>query len=206
VKARVAVVFLFAIACAVPAAAQGDISLYGTYASTAFAATESFEAVAGTARHPGFGGGILASRLWRGVFLDVAMFQTKIDGERVFLDGTSVYKLGIPLQVKITPIDLAAGWRLTNGRLSSFLGAGISSVAYRETGGFSEGDDNVSQRKSGPLVLAGVDVAVTRWVRVGGELRYRAVKGILGASGISAAYDENRLGGTSGALRVSVGR
>jgi hypothetical protein len=191
---------------AVPAAAQGDISLYGTYASTAFAATESFEAVAGTARHPGFGGGILASRLWRGLFLDVAMFQTKIDGERVFLSGTSVYKLGIPLQVKITPIDLAAGWRLTNGRLSSFLGAGISSVAYRETGGFSEGDDNVSQRKSGPLVLAGVDVAVTRWVRVGGELRYRAVKGILGASGISAAYDENQLGGTSGALRVSVGR
>ena len=205
-KARIAAALLLGLCGAAPAAAQGDISLYGTYASTAFAATDSFEAVAGTARHPGFGGGILASRLWRGAFLDVGLFQTKIDGERVFLNGTSVYTLGIPLQVKITPVDLAAGWRLTNGRLSSFLGAGVSSVAYSETGAFSEDGDNVSLRKSGPLVLAGVDAGITKWVRVGGEVRYRAVKGILGSGGISGAYGENQLGGISGALRVSVGR
>jgi hypothetical protein len=205
-KARIAALLLFAISCAVPAAAQGDITLYGTYASTAFAATESFEAVSGTARHPGFGGGIVANRLWRGVFLDVGMFQTRIDGERVFLDSSSIYKLGIPLQVKVTPFDLAAGWRLINGRFSSYLGAGMSSVAYSETGNFSEDDDNVSERKVGPLVLAGADVAITKWVHVGGEVRYRAVKGILGSSGVSAAYSENQLGGISGAVRLSVGR
>jgi opacity protein-like surface antigen len=206
VRGRIAAALILALSCAVPAAAQGDITLYGTYASTAFTATESFEAVSGNARHPGFGGGIVANRLWRGVFLDVGMFQTKIDGERVFVDGTSVYKLGIPLQVKVTPIDLAAGWRLTSGRFSSFLGAGMSSVSYKETGDFFEGDDNVSVRKSGPLVLAGVDVAITKWVQVGAEIRYRAVKGILGSGGASGAFGEKELGGTSGAVRMSVGR
>jgi len=43
-------------------------------------------------------------------------------------------------------------------------------------------------------------------VHVGGEVRYRAVKGILGSSGISAAYSENQPGGISGAVRLSVGR
>jgi opacity protein-like surface antigen len=205
-KLRTAAALLFACSYAAPAAAQGALSLYGTYASTAFTAADSFKAVSGTARHPGFGGGIVANRLWRGVFLDAGMFQTKVDGERVFVDSGSIYKLGIPLQVKVTPIDLVAGWRLTNGRLSSFVGAGMSSVTYKETGDFSESDENVSQRKIGPAVLGGIDLAITKWVHVGGEIRYRAIKGVLGSGGVSEVYGENQLGGTSAAVRLSVGK
>jgi opacity protein-like surface antigen len=205
-KLRIAAVLLFACSAAVPAAAQGAISLYGSYAGTTFTATDSFKAISGTARHPGFGGGIVANRLWRGVFLDIGFFQTKVEGERVFVDSGSIYKLGIPLQVELTPIDLVAGWRLTKNRLSTFVGAGASSVSYKETADFSEGEDNVSQRKTGPVVLGGIDVALTKWVQVGAEIRYRAIKGVLGSSGVSEVYGENQLGGTSAAVRLSVGR
>jgi opacity protein-like surface antigen len=148
----------------------------------------------------------VANRLWRGVFLDIGFFQTKVEGERVFVDSGSIYKLGIPLQVKVTPIDLVAGWRLTKNRLSTFVGARASSLSYKETADFSEGEDNVSQRKTGPVVLGGIDVALTKWVQVGAEIRYRAIKGVLGSSGVSEVYGENQLGGTSAAVRLSVGR
>jgi opacity protein-like surface antigen len=206
VRAGVAVLLFLSLTAAVPAAAQGDISLYGTYASTAFAASETFKAVSGTASHSGFGVGLVENRLWRGVFVDLGMSQTKVDGERVFIDEGAIYKLGIPLQVKLTAIDLAAGWRLTRGRFSPFVGAGVSSVSYKETADFSEDGDNVSQRKNGPLVLAGLDVAITKWIHVGGEARYRAIKGVLGSGGVSEAYGENQLGGVSAAVRLSLGR
>ena len=102
---------------------------------------------------PGLAGGSLQAVCGAACFSTSGCFGPRIDGERVFIDGRSVYKLGIPLQVRVTPIDLVAGWRLTKGRLSTFLGAGMSSVTYKETGDFSEGDDNVSraeERASGP--------------------------------------------------------
>ncbi len=122
------------------------------------------------------------------------------------MDIGTVYKLGIPLQVKVTPIDLVGGWRVTKDRLSTFLGAGVSSVSYKETGDFSEGDDNVSQRKVGPVLLGGVDVALTKWVQVGAEIRYRAIKGVLGTGGVSEVYGEDEWGGISAAVRMSIGR
>jgi hypothetical protein len=203
---RIAAGVMLASACAVPAAAQSGILVYGTYASTALTPAQSFKAVSGTARHPGFGVGVVENRLWRGLFADIGIFQTKVKGERVFIDSGTVYKLGIPLQVTVTPIDFVGGWRLTKDRLSTFVGAGVSSVMYKETGGFAEGDDNVSRRKVGPVVLGGVDVAIAKWVQVGAEVRYRAIKGVLGSGGVSEIYGEKQLGGISAAVRMSVGR
>ena len=148
----------------------------------------------------------MENRLWRGLFADIGVFQTRLKGERVFVDSGTVYKLGIPLQVTVTPIDFVGGWRVTIDRLSTFVGAGVSSVMYKETGDFSEGDDNVSERKVGPVVLGGVDVAITKWVQVGAEIRYRAIKGVLGSGGVSEVYGENELGGVSAAVRMSVGK
>ena len=205
-KLRIVVALLLASSSAVPAAAQSGLLVYGTYASTAFTAADSFKAVSGTARHPGFGGGIVENRVWRGLFVDVGMFQTTVKGERVFVDSETVYKLGIPLQVKVTPIDFVGGWRVTKDRLSTFFGAGVSTVSYKETGNFSEGDDNTSMRKVGPVALGGIDVAISKWVQVGGEIRYRAIKGVLGSGGVSEVYGEKELGGISAAVRMSIGR
>jgi hypothetical protein len=47
---------------------------------------------------------------------------------------------------------------------------------------------------------------VLKWVHVGGELRYRFVKGILGEDGVSAAFEEDDAGGLAVGLRLSFGR
>ena len=39
---------------------------------------------------------------------------------------------------------------------------------------------------------------------VGGEIRYRAVSGVLGEAGVSQSYDEDQLGGVAAALRISL--
>lgn len=189
------------------ALAQQDISIrgYGSYGSSSLTSSESFDAVTGSSRDAGFGGGVTASGLWRGIFLDAGVSQLKMRGERLFVDGTDVYRLGIPLTVTLTPVDVAAGWRFHRGRLSPFVGGGISSISYKESGEFAEAGDDVSRREIGPLLLAGVDVRVIKLVHVGGEFRYRSVKG-LGEGGVSQVFGEDALGGMSVALRLSVGR
>jgi Outer membrane protein beta-barrel domain len=179
--------FCVAVASATPARAQSGVGVrgYGTYGSTAVSASESLKAVAGTSTLTDFGGGAAVTGLWRGVFIDVGLSQAKVDGERVFVDETTVFKLEIPLHIKVRPIDVAAGWRVTKGRVSPFVGAGMTSLSYEETANFADADDDLMERKSGPLFLAGVDARILKWVHVGGELRYRAVKGILGAAGVS---------------------
>ena len=177
--------------------AQASVGVRGyvTYGSTWFAAKESFEAVADTSTQTGIGGGGSVSGLWRGLFVDVGMSQQSLDGERVFLNSDSVYRLGVPLTVTLRPIDVAAGWRFFAGRLSPYVAGGVTFVSYEETASFAEAGDDVSEQKSGGLVLGGVDLAIIRWLHVGGEVRYRAVSGVLGVGGVSAALGDDQLGG-----------
>ncbi len=90
-------------------------------------------------------------------------------------------------------------------RLVPFVGGGLSMVMYKETSQNSSGDD-VSKSASGFVFLGGVDYTVTKWIRVGGEFRYRAVTGVLGSGGVSQLYKEDSVGGWVVAARVSVGK
>jgi opacity protein-like surface antigen len=202
---------LFILATATGASAQSSLAPRGyvTYGSTSFDSEQSFEAVTGETSKTGVGFGGALNGIWRGVFVDVGFSQQKLDGERVFLDGTTVYKLGVPVEIEMRPIDLAAGWRFrfrNMPRISPYAGAGASFISYKETSDFASPGENVDDSKSGGLFLAGVDVAVLRWVHAGAEYRYRSVKGVLGTGGVSDAFNENQLGGYAFALRVSVGR
>ena len=132
--------------------------------------------------------------------------QHTLEGERVFISNGTVFPLGIATELKYRPIDFAAGWQFQFSRIRPYFGAGASIVAYQETSDFAEAGDDVDERKTGTLLLAGVDVAVLRHVRVGGEFRYRAITGILGAEGVSELFGEDKLGGVAFAARVSVGR
>jgi hypothetical protein len=89
-------------------------------------------------------------------------------------------------------------------RLVPFVGGGLSMAMYKETSQNSGGDD-VSKSASGFVFLGGVDYTLTKWVRVGGEFRYRAVSGVLGSAGVSQVYGEKSLGGYVIAARVSIG-
>jgi len=204
------VILCAGVLCLVPVTAAGQAtgpSLfgYGTLGSTALAAAETFEAVAGTSRRTNLGGGAHAT-IWRGLFVDGAVSRLRLTGERVFIHGETVYQLGVPLTVTLRPVDVAAGWRIRRGRVSPFAGGGLSMVSYAEESDFAEAGDDVRETRTGAMFLGGVDVAVLQWLQLGGELRYRAVTGVLGAGGVSGVFGEDSIGGVAASVRVSVGR
>jgi hypothetical protein len=199
-------VFVDAMSAA-PAAAQAlSVRGYVTYGSTVFSSSESFEAITGESSKAGIGAGATVIGIWRGLFADVGVSQQELDGQRVFIDAGTVYPLGIPVSIRMRPVDIAGGWRFWYGRLSPYAGAGVTLLSYEETADFAEGGDNVSESKTGALVLAGLDVAIIRWLHVGAEFRYRGVTGVLGDGGVSDIYGEDQLGGYAVAVRISVGR
>ncbi len=79
-------------------------------------------------------------------------------------------------------------------------------VSYRESSSGAAPRDAVRETAYGFVVLGGVDFTVTRWVRVGGEFRYRAVNGILGTGGVSELYGEKSVGGYGFGVRIAIGR
>jgi hypothetical protein len=167
-------------------------------------AARTFDAVSGDHRAVTLGGGAHVSNLWRHLFVDVAFSAIATKGERVSVNDGEVVPLGAPLTVRLRHVDVATGWRHTIRRFALYAGGGVARVKYIESDA-TEPVDLVITR-TGPLVLAGVDVAVSRWVRIGAELRGRRVRGILGSAGLSAHFEEESAGGVSTALRLSVGR
>ena len=58
----------------------------------------------------------------------------------------------------------------------------------------------------GFVVLAGAEVSLARWIHLRGDVRYRQVNDVLGESGVSAAFEEDRLGGFGAAVKLVIGR
>ena len=181
---------------------------YAVLGMATLTAVDTFDALAGTRSRQTFGGGVQVTNLWRRLFADVGASVVSLDGERIFIDDGEVFDLGIPLEITMRPIDIAGGWRFTyaRGRVSPYVGAGLTYLQYEETSEFSESGDDISEGKAGPLLLGGVDVHLWQWLHAGGELRYRRIGGILGDGGASAAFGEDDAGGVSVAVRISVGR
>jgi len=190
------------------ARAQSRVGLsgYGVIGDIRLDAAETFEAVSDTSHTRVMGAGIQVTNLWRFLFVDFAVSSMTIDGERVFIDeDRTVRPLGIPLEVSMRYVDVAAGWRSLHGRLSPYIGGGFSRLRYRETSELARPGENVAEGANGPLFLAGLDLTLYRWVRVGAELRYRRFGGVLGSGGASAKFGEDSAGGVSIAVRVSFG-
>lgn len=196
-----------AVLQASPAWAQSTVGgrAYVTFGATSETASETFDAVAGTSRANGIGGGGTITGLWRGLFVDVGVSRQRFSGERVFVSNGAVFPLGIPLEITVRPIDIATGWRFASGRASPYVGGGATFLTYEETSDFAQPGEDVSEQKTGLVLLAGLDVAIQRWLHAGAELRYRSVTGLLGSSGVSEAFGEDDLGGTAIAVRISVG-
>ena len=180
---------------------------YALFGTATLAAKETLDAVADTHSRATFGGGAQVTNIWRSVFVDVSAAQLTLDGERVFVDNRQVFKLGIPLQIKMRSVDVAGGWRFTlMRRIFPYAGAGFTYLQYEESSSFAQTGEDVSEGKAGPLLLGGVDIRVWRWISAGTELRWRRVRGILGEGGASAEFGEDDAGGVNVAMRISVGR
>lgn len=170
-------------------------------------AKESFDAVTGSSSLSGAGGGAEVHRLWRGVFVRASVSQMKAEGERVFVFDDTVFPLGIPMDITMTPIELGAGWRFkpVGGRMVPYLGAGALWVKYEET---SEGDvssERVNETYPGAVVFGGIDVSVWRFVSAGAEVAWRTAT-VKDPGGSLGAFGEKDLGGVSVRVMVSIGR
>jgi len=104
------------------------------------------------------------------------------------------------------PPAKAAQPQATVPRFVPFVGGGLCMVMYKESSSDPASGEGVSGTASGFVLLGGAEYTVSRWVRVGGEFRYRAVNGVLGSAGVSQVYGENSVGGYAFGVRVAIGR
>jgi hypothetical protein len=174
-------------------------------------ARDSFAAILGTSSGQVFGAGAeLALRNGLFVRADVSHFSG--EGERVELIDDEIVPLGIPVTLSLTPIEFSGGYRFSAIRLGRrgqvmlvpFAGAGAGVVRFREETDDSHPDEQASERFASYHVLVGLDVPLGRRVAIGTELTRRWVRDGLGSGGISEAFGETDLGGTTLLTRVRV--
>jgi len=185
--------------------AKPSIALFGLYDYSSIASPKSFDAVFGKHTTTGPGAGLEVANLWKGVFVRIDGSQRSLSGERVVIFNDQVFKLGIPLTAKLTPLEFGAGWRFGGGdsRVVPYFGAAAISLKYKETSSFADSSENVDQSYSGFGAFGGVDVGITRQVFGGIEGQYRSIKITPGANSAPASFNESDLGGA--VLRVRVG-
>jgi hypothetical protein len=145
---------------------------------------------------------------WGGLFFSVGASRFSAEGERVLVLDGQVYPLGIPLTVKVTPVEVTGGWQFRglSRRFVPYVGGGFSSYAYQESSSFAAAGEDTDERFSGYHVLGGAEVKLASWLGVGGEFTWTTVPDALGAGGVSEAFDETDLGGTSLRLKITIGR
>ena len=218
---RVTIVIILTFAAALPLAAQtprrldnGPDSEVPTVSFRPFflssteraAAKQTFDAVIGESLQQFWGGGVQAA-LRGGLYVEVAASRFEKTGQRAFVSNGQVFPLGIPLTVRITPLEFSAGYRFRAApRIVPYAGAGVARYAYVETSEFAESGDDVDDSQLGYLVLGGVEVRAHRWIGVSVHVQYTHVTGILGSAGISKEFGEDNLGGTAVRVKVLVGR
>ena len=154
---------------AAPSGSRFGARVFGHVEWQNMAAKDSFEAVTGKTKMQGPGGGVEVQRLWRGVFARVSLTQMSETGERVFVFNNEVFPLGIPLEITLTPIDLALGWRLkpkTSRGIVPYAGVGVVFLKYKETSDADVGGEGVNESYRGVVIFGGVEVPVWRFISV----------------------------------------
>jgi hypothetical protein len=173
-------------------------------------AFETFSAILDTYTFTGLTAGaeISGGALPGNLFARVGFASFSAEGQRVFIvDGVS-YGTGIPLTVTMKPIQIGGGVRLPIfgqpsaqnrsflSRLTPYAGAGVVLMTYQEVSDFADDGDNDAERYNGLSLFGGVDVSLTRILGVALEAEYRQISG-FGTGGVSEAFGEDQLGGTS---------
>jgi len=191
------------LAAALPASAQGiDLHADGGYHS--LSATESAKAVFDTSGGPTFGGGI-GYRFGSGLYVEAGARTFSRSGERVFVAsaGSPVFKLGFPLDIKITPVFGTVGWRfMPNSLARPYVGAGGGMASFKEESTVAGELTSTSQSKAEFHGVVGVELGRGRF-RVSAEGVYSSIPNAIGISGVSKVYGENDLGGFSILARLT---
>ncbi len=172
------------------------------------AAKDTFEAVTGKSTLTGLGGGVEVQRIWRGSFLRAAVSRMSQSGQRVFVFDNTVFPLGVPLDLTLTPIELAAGWRfrpIGSRGIVGYLGGGALFLSYNESSPSDASGEEVSESTTGVVLFGGVEVPVWRFVSAGAEVGWRKAE-VLNPGGAMGAFGENDFGGVTMRVMVSIRR
>ena len=191
------------------ASGNAGIGAYAVFGDIRFDAERSFDAVLGGSSGPLVGGGTRILLGHGGWFFDIGAWRFRGEGERVFVADDTVFPLGIPVTVKVTPIEVSGGWRFGFRRLPKlvpYVAAGLTSLYYQETSDFATSRENADAFFNGYHLLGGAEYKLTRWLGVAGEASWTTVPDAIGEAGVSAAFDENNLGGTTLRLKLTIGR
>jgi hypothetical protein len=190
-----------------PVFAQTDVRPFFLFADQRFSASTTFNAVFQSSVAPFFGG-VVDVVVKKRFFVDVAISHTSREGQRAFVNGGEVFRLGTPLRMSTTPIEFTGGYRFRFGtsRVIPYAGAGVGVYSYHETADFNDPADDVNLSHAGFILLGGAEIRVTRWIGITGDAQYTRVPGILGQAGLSKDLNENDFGGVAGRLRVVIGR
>jgi hypothetical protein len=176
---------------------------YGTIDFNFLTAVNSFDAVFGDHQLTSYGGGAEIN-VWKTLFLRISAAHVRRTGTRVFVDGSDVFPLDIPLTVTMTPIEAGGGWRFaSSGRVTPYVGGAFLSVGYQETSDFATSADNVNERYTGVSGFGGADVVIWKGVFVGGEVQFRHVSVPDVSTSVMHAFGETDLGGVT--ARVLIG-
>lgn len=179
--------------------------LFVHFEGQAMTAKKSFDAVMGSSTITGFGAGLEAQDLWRGLFVRGAVSRLSKTGERVFVFENEVFPLGIPVDVTLTPLEAAAGWRfkpITSRAIVPYIGVGALFLKYKEHTDGDTSDDDVNETYAGAAIFGGIEVPVWRKLSAGAEAGWRTAK-VKDPRGAMGAFGENNLGGVTFRVMLS---
>lgn len=182
---------------------------YAMFGRINFTAAESFDAIVGTPSGPMFGGGARIGLPLGGLFVDVGAWRYQAEGERVFVANDQVITLGIPVRITVTPIEVSAGWRFRIRRapkLVPYAAGGFTMLKYQETSDFATPSEDADDSFNGYHVIGGVEYKIARWLGLAGEASWSTVPDAIGESGVSEAFNETDLGGTTLRVKITIGR
>jgi hypothetical protein len=151
-------------------------------------------------------GGAVRYTFWRGAFVSAGARTFSKEGERVFVATPSspVQKLGFPLKLRLTPIVLAVGYRLRDGKLLvPYAGVGGALTSYKEESEVAGESFDEDGSEAGFLGFFGVEVGRGTF-RVGAEAGYTTVPDAVGLGGVTRVYGEDDLGGWHAVGKVMV--
>jgi opacity protein-like surface antigen len=171
-----------------------------------FNARNSFETILGSAFGPMFGGGVQYG-FANGTFVQASVGRFRKSGSRAIVSGSQVFRLQSPDEITVTPIQFSVGYRdFRATRVVPYVGGGIGWHMLKEESATLQGSDDVNGEHIGYHILGGIEYPIGSWMSLGGEVQWSAVPGVLGQSGVSAAFDEKDLGEATFRFKVNFGR
>jgi hypothetical protein len=202
---RLSLACALATLLAATVAAAGELAVEAHAGYFQMAAENSASAVFDS-RGGGTFGGAVRYTFWRGAFVSAGARTFSKEGERVFVASANspVQKVGFPLKLRLTPMFLAAGYRLRDGKLIvPYVGFGGALTSYKEESEVAGESFDAEGSEAGFLGFAGVEVGRGTF-RFGAEAGYTTVPEAAGLGGVTRVYGEDDLGGWRAVGKVVV--